>query len=190
MLQNKNIVKLSREQQKAIAEKIELTNEDYELIYINYSKQILSFVTSRVKSKEDAEDLTSLIFERVLHKLKDFQWQDVTISSWIFKIARNAIIDYYRKYSERRNDSSVEQIGDFLRSQEEKIDTLVINDEEEVSLYNSIRELSESDQFLIYYKFFEELSNKEIAKLTGMSETNVGTRLHRLRTKLKKLINK
>ena len=57
-------------------------------------------------------------------------------------------------------------------------------------LYNAIRDLQEDEQFLVYYKFFEELSNKEIADLLNMSETNVGTKLHRARKKLENIIQK
>jgi len=63
-------------------------------------------------------------------------------------------------------------------------DSVIWTGEVEKGLFESISELSEKDQYLIYYKFFEELSNKQIAKITGYSETNIGTKLHRIRKKL------
>jgi RNA polymerase sigma factor (sigma-70 family) len=181
---------LSKEEQQEIAEKKELTNKDYEKIFIAYQPRIFNFICSRVSKKEDAEDITSIVFERVLKKLRDFQWQGITITSWIYRIARNAIIDYYRKNSERQKDASVESIGDFIVSNDEKIEQLIINDEEELVLYNAIRTFSEEDQYLVYYKFFEDLSNKEIAEIMNLTETNVGTRLHRLRNKIKSILDK
>ncbi len=181
---------LSREEQEKIAKKDKLTQKDYKLIYESYYTRIFNFINARVIRREDAEDLASVVFERVLKKLSDFQWQGITITSWIFRIARNAIIDHYRKTSDRDKDPSIEQIGDFLVSNEEKIEQTIIDNEDEIKLYNAIREFKEKDQLLIYYKFFEDLSNKEIAEITGMTETNVGTRLHRIRSKIKDILEK
>lgn len=188
----KNIVMtdLSIQEQEDLAKKHKLTKKDFETVYNAYHQRIFNFINSRVTNSQDAEDITSLVFERVMKKLEDFRWQGITITSWIYRIARNAIIDYYRKYSERNRDSSIERVGDFLVSHEEKIEEIMISDEEVKGLYKSIKYLKEEDQFLIYYKFFEEMSNKEISEATGLSETNVGTKLHRIRQKLAKLIKK
>lgn len=182
------MIKLTREEQEALAKKEELTAEDYHIIYEAYYDKILYFINMRVKKREDAEDLTSLVFEKVLKKLGDFKWQGVTITTWIYRIARNAVIDFYRKNNDRVKDSSIEEIGNFIESEDKHIESILIDDEEEIKLYRSLRDFKEEDQYLIYYKFFEEMSNQDIAKLTGMSETNVGTRLHRLRSKLKKIL--
>jgi RNA polymerase sigma factor (sigma-70 family) len=181
-------IELTKEEQKALAEKKSLTPKDYELIFRVYHPRVYNFIRTRITKKEDVEDITSLVFERVLKKLQDFQWQGTTITSWIFRIARNAIIDHYRKFSERAKDPSVEDVGEYVPSTELRLDTQLINGEEESALYNAIREFKQEDQFLIYYKFFEERSNQAISEITGISETNVGTRLHRIRTKLRALI--
>ncbi|MBP9759121.1 sigma-70 family RNA polymerase sigma factor [Candidatus Dojkabacteria bacterium] len=183
------MIKLSREEQEILAKKEELTNEDYKVIYEAYYDNIFYFVHSRIKKREDAEDITSLVFEKVLKKLKDFKWQGVTITTWIYRIARNAIIDSYRKNNDRTKDSSIEEIGNFIESEDRHIESILIDGEEEIKLYKALRTFNENDQYLIYYKFFEEMSNQDISKVTGMSETNVGTRLHRLRNKLKKIIS-
>lgn len=182
------MIKLSREEQELLAKKDELSEEDYAVIFEAYHDKIYYFINSRIRKREDAEDLTSLVFEKVLKKLKDFKWQGVTITTWIYRIARNAVIDFYRKNNERAKDSSIEEIGNFIESEEKHIESILVDGEEELRLYKALRNFGESDQYLIYYKFFEEMSNQDISKLIGMSETNVGTRLHRLRNKLKKII--
>ena len=65
-----------------------------------------------------------------------------------------------------------------------------MEDETQIHLYNAIREFGDEEQHLIYYKFFAEMSNKEIAEQLELSETNVGTRLHRIRKKLKRVMEK
>jgi len=57
-------------------------------------------------------------------------------------------------------------------------------------LFNAIGELEETDQYLVYYKFFESMSNREISKITGLTETNIGTKLFRIRKKIGKIIKK
>lgn len=184
----KNIKILTRDEQKALATKKDLSKKDFTIIYESYHSRIFNFVNARVSKIQDAEDITALVFEKVLKKLKDFQWQGITITSWIYRIARNAIIDFYRKDADEKTNSSVEEIGEFLVSDDEGLDNILIRDEEHVWLFKALKELDDEDQYLIYYRFYEELSNKEISELLGLSETNVGTRLHRLRSKLKGVV--
>lgn len=143
-----------------------------------------------MSSREVAEDLTSDIFEKILKSINDFQWQGITVSAWIFRIARNHVIDYYRKNSKRKKDRSLDDVANMVASSAPNIEVEIEADEIETELFNSIRELRENDQYLIYYKFFEEMSNKQIAKITGLSETNIGTRLHRIRKKLEKILKR
>ena len=165
-----------------------LTKKDFEILYETYFKKVYDFVFKRTNNKEIAEDLTQEIFEKILKTIQDFQWQGVTVSAWIFRIARNHIIDYYRKNNKHKNDRPFEEIANMLISTVQNLEYQIEGAEEEIALYNALRELSEEEQFLIYYKFFEEMSNKEIANLTKISESNIGTKLHRIRKKLAKII--
>lgn len=167
-----------------------MSQKDFTNIYETHYAKVLGFVKKRVSNNTVAEDLTSEIFEKVLVSIQDFQWQGITVTAWIFKIARNHIIDYYRKSEKFKGDKSLEDIVNFLETNVPGVDIEAEADEEEIELYNAIRELDTEDQYLVYYKFFEELSNKEIADMMNLTETNVGTKLHRTRKKLEKIINK
>lgn len=181
---------ISIKRQRKIFAKKELTKKDFSKIYETHYDKVLSFVKKRVTNDAVAEDLTSEIFEKVLISLADFQWQGITVSAWIFKIARNHIIDYYRKNEKYKGDKSLEDVVNFIESNIPSVDIEAEADEEEVELYNALRNLDEQEQYLIFYKFFEELSNKQIAELLNISETNVGTKLHRSRKKLERIIQK
>jgi RNA polymerase sigma-70 factor (ECF subfamily) len=141
-----------------------------------------------VSNKETAEDLTSEVFEKILKTIDDFQWQGISIGAWVFRIARNHLIDHYRKMNKFKNDKSFEDIVNLVESSLPSAEMEIERDEEDVLLFNALKELPEEDQYLIYYKFFEEMSNSRIAQITGLSETNIGTKLHRIRKKLAKLI--
>lgn len=173
-----------------VLEKKSFSKKDFSKLYKEMYKRVYEFVYKRIGTKEVSEDLTSDIFEKIYKSIDDFKWQGINVSAWIYRIARNRIIDYYRKSAKRRNDSSIYDLSNIIKSDEKKEDEIMLEREEYTYLYNSIREFNEEDQYLIYYKFFEELSNKEISDLTQLSETNVGTRLHRIRKKLLKIIKK
>lgn len=159
-------------------------------MYEDHYPKVYGFVLKRVTNKTVAEDLTAEIFEKVLKYSDDFQWQGISVSSWIFRIARNHIIDFYRKNSKYVGNSSLDDVINFIEAKVPNVDIEAERDESEVELYLAIKELDSEEQYLIYYKFFEELPNKKIAEITGMSETNVGTKLHRIRKKLQQIMEK
>jgi len=168
--------------------KEDLSQKDFAKLYKSYNKRIYDFLFKRVSNKEIAEDLTSEIFEKIFKTINDFQWQGITVSAWIFRIARNHLIDHYRKNNKHKRDTSLEDIINNVISCSPSIECELENKESETRLFNAMRELTPEDQYLIYYKFYEEMSNKHIAELTNMSETNIGTKLHRIRKKLAKYI--
>lgn len=119
----------------------------------------------------------------------DYQWQGISVSAWIYRIARNHLIDYYRKQNKYKNDKSFDDVVNIVESNLPTAETEIVRDEEDIILYRAIRELDEEDQYLVYYKFFEGMSNSQISQIIGQTETNVGTRLHRIRKRMKKLID-
>jgi len=161
---------------------------DFPVLYQIFYQKIVDFLVKKVSSKETAEDLAEEVFEKVLKTIGDYQWQGISISAWIYRIARNHLIDYYRKQNKFKNDRSFDEVINIVESNLPTAETEIIQDEEDIILYRAMQELDEDDQYLIYYKFFEEMSNSEIAPLVGQTETNVGTRLHRIRKKMEKLI--
>ncbi len=72
----------------------ELYEENFERVY--------AFVGSRVRDRDEAEDLTSEIFHRALKNLPRFEWRGVSFAAWLFKIASNAIIDRAKRAAKNR----------------------------------------------------------------------------------------
>lgn len=161
---------------------------DFVKLYQIFSKKIFDFLKRKVSNKEIAEDLTAEVFEKVLKTINDYQWQGISVSAWIYRVARNHLIDYYRKQNKFKDDTSFDDVVNIVESNSPTAETEIIQDEEDIILFRTLKELDEEDQYLIYYKFFEEMSNSEIAQIVGQTETNVGTRLHRIRKKMEKII--
>jgi RNA polymerase sigma factor (sigma-70 family) len=174
--------------EKELVKKIKEDKKYFSDLYNEYYPLVLGYFRRRVSGIQTSEDLSSEVFEKVLKAIDDYKWQGVTLSAWIFKIARNLLTDYYRKKGSTGGAVSLTEVEDIVRDPEISVISDAIADEEERALYDALREFREEDQYLIYYKFFEELSNKEIAQLTGLAESNVGTRLYRIRNKLKSFL--
>lgn len=159
-------------------------------VYQKYYKLVLNYIRNRISNKAIGEDLASEVFEKALKAIDDFKWQGVSLSAWIFRIARNLLTDYYRKVGRTGENISLTEIENLFEDVEANQYLDFIRDEENRALYDTIRDFKEKDQYLIYYKFFEELKNKEISRITGLSESNVGTRLYRIRKKLRVILKK
>ncbi len=154
-------------------------------LYENYKDKIFGYILKKVSVRDVAEDLTSVTFEKALKKLDYFQWQGISFGSWLFKIARNTVYDHFRVSKEDRKF----KLDD--RENEEKIRTIeaqILHDEKELDLFRAISQFDKEDQYLLYYKYFVGLQNKQIAEKTGLSDSNVATKLFRLRKKLRKIL--
>jgi RNA polymerase sigma factor (sigma-70 family) len=92
-----NIKKISNTKDEKFMLKERYSKSDFTKIYSLFNKKILDFLSKKVSSKEIAEDLTAEVFEKVFKTLGDYQWQGISVSAWIYRIARNHLIDYYRK---------------------------------------------------------------------------------------------
>lgn len=68
-----------------------------EQLYIAYHPKVLRYIQSRVSNHSDAEDLAATVFLKVFSKLAEFDVQKASLSTWIFTITRNTVIDYFRQ---------------------------------------------------------------------------------------------
>lgn len=183
-MKNKEVYK----DEKELVKLIKKDKAYFGKVYEQYYRLILNYLKKRMHSYAQSEDLASEVFEKAYRAIDDFRWQGISLSAWIFRIARNLLTDYYRKVGKGANDISLTEIEDLFEDEEVSLFVEYARSEEDLALYDALREFNELDQHLIYYKFFEDLSNKEIATITGLAESNVGTRLYRIRRKLKHLL--
>ena len=186
-------------EEEVIVEKVKRDSNAYDKIYKLYHQKIFVYVFSFVKNQENAEDITSIVFEKALKGINSFQWEGVSLQSWLYKIARNTINDFYRKAYNKFPSLSMDQeigsmqnlqmkISDVIYNNEDSIELQIIKSDEEEKLYAVLQLFGEEDQYLLYYKYFETMSNKQIAKILEISETNVGTKLQRIRIKIKNFL--
>jgi len=139
---------------------------------------------SRVYSKvmQDREDLMNDIILELWKSFKSFNGNS-KISTWIYRVAFNTSMNYKRK---NRNDSLFISLNDFKKSDSFPWFTEPENSSELEILYNCIDELNEINKAIIML-YLDGNSHEEISEITGISKTNVGTRISRIKEQIKNL---
>ncbi|MEX1013684.1 MAG: sigma-70 family RNA polymerase sigma factor [Candidatus Paceibacterota bacterium] len=157
-------------------------------LYDKYIDRIYRYIFIRVSNKTEAEDVTQQVFLKAWKNINRYETQKNTpFSSWLYTIAKNSIIDYYRKDRDHLDiDFVSDKISTSEKHQEEKTDT-----ELRIELVkNQLNRLSEDEQDVLIMRFIDEMSNKEVAKITGKTSGAVRVMQHRALKKLKKQIKK
>lgn len=148
-------------------------------IYDHFLPRVYHFFCYKIGDADVAEELTATTFEkawagreRYIHEMSKFQ-------SWLFGIAKKVAADYFRRHKMEIPLDSATTISN--QNVEKDVDTQ-LDFECLAGLLNS---LSERERILVALKYGAELNNREIARMTGLSETNVGTILFRTVAKLR-----
>lgn len=139
-----------------------------------FYQPMLGFIQRRVHSLEDAEDLTQEVFLRAFHS----NWTQINhLKGWLFKIARNLIIDYYRSKSPKYSDSDIES----LLYPEGEVDGLL---EMAECVRPFIQTLEKPLCDLLTQVDLEGVSQKQLAQELGISYSALKSQVQRARKKL------
>lgn len=149
-------------------------------LYQNYDAKIETFVYSRIYASRDAEDLIAEIWEKIIFHLKNFKGKFAdSFKSWIFTIARNTLINFYKKNSTSKENLTIEQMENLLFYDFEKDDFY-----QSKELYAFVEQLPDQQAQTVKLKYFEDFKNKEIAQKLQVSEKTVASNLSRALKKL------
>jgi len=144
-------------------------------LYDEFFDKIYRYIFIRVRSKEVAEDLSSQTFLRLLEKISDFTWRGSGFSAWLFRIANNLVIDWFRVNKEVSKEIEVE---------DEKASTeySVITNESFKEVILALKTLTDNQQQVIILRLVSGLTCRETAEVLDLSEANVRTLQYRALT--------
>ncbi|MDN4607135.1 sigma-70 family RNA polymerase sigma factor [Sporosarcina highlanderae] len=148
-----------------------------------YSDDILHLVYTYVKNRTIAEDLAQEIFIKCYEKLNQFNRQS-TIKTWLYRIASNHCKDYLRSWHYRKITLS-NKVFDHIPSKSKQVEEEVIKHSEENNLTNAVMNLPLKYREVVFLHYYEELSLKEISKITSVNINTLKTRLKRAKELLK-----
>jgi RNA polymerase sigma-70 factor, ECF subfamily len=173
---------------EAVAERMPITSgtdtETFAALYERTFPRVYAYVASLLRDRSAAEDVTAQAFERAYRKRTSYRSRRGSMEAWLFGIARNAALDELRRRKRRAS----------LETDPEDTSARSLDDHAELALRReavraALTTLDGKERDLVALKFSGGLTNAEIARVLGMSETNAGTRLHRALTKLRKACN-
>ena len=152
-------------------------------IYDIYIDDIYRFIFYKVGQREVAEDLTEDTFFKAWQKLDSFSQTKHPFSSWLYRIAKNTVIDYFRK--ERVN---IEELQ--IDIADEKVDTKKHTEQyfNQQHLQEALSKIPEKQREVVVLRYVNELSHKEISEVLDKSEVAVRSLLSRGMAKLKEIM--
>ena len=152
---------------------------DIEQIYSVFSSKVMGYICARVRNRADAEDLCADVFEKVQRKLGEFDSTKASLSTWIFTITRNTVIDHYRR--SKPSEELDENLAD-----DTELDEGILNNETLSELAGALRALPEELRDLIVLRYYDGKPLTEIAELMGLSYGAVKLRHQSALSKLRK----
>ena len=160
----------------------------FEALYRESRDDVFAYVAGLLRDRSAAEEVTSAAFEKAWRKRRQIDPERGSARSWLFGIARNAALDELRRLSRRADlaDDAAESAGAAGAQGGPSAGDPAEVAIRRTALRQAMASLNGRERELIALKFFAGLSNSEIADVIGASETNTGTRIHRVVQKLRR----
>ena len=156
----------------------------FDQLYRKSRDDVYAYAAGLLRDRAAAEDVTATAFERAYRKRSRFDADRGSPRAWLFGIARNAALDELRRRGRHAQmNAEPEDLADLGTPHPAERSEL------RLALAGAIGSLAGAERELIALKFFAGLSNAEIGRVLGTSESNVGTKLHRTINKLREVLD-
>ena len=158
-------------------------------LYDHHIKPIYRFIAVKVGTKQEAEDLAHEVFMSAWQKLPNFESQGFPFSSWLYKIARNRVIDHYRT---KKTNVSIDEditISETLFSDSVDPESGFDRGQQLSKIKIAMQDLNAEQREVITMRFVEDLSPLEIAQILNKREGTIRIIQHRAILKIKKNID-
>ena len=132
-------------------------------LYELHFDRIYAFVARRVGDRDKAEDLTSEVFHKALASLNTYEWRGLPFAAWLYRIASNAIADHARRATRELRNSADSPEEPARKPEQEAA-------ENSARLFRLVERLPAEQKRVIFQRFVEQRSIKEIAQQLGRSE--------------------
>jgi RNA polymerase sigma-70 factor, ECF subfamily len=148
---------------------------DWDEVYAEQLPRVLNFFRYRLGQTADVEDLTARTFEKAWRARHRYRRDLAGFSTWLLTIARNVAIDHLR--ARRRHEPL--DLAAVVASPDHTPEQQAVRQSEAQRLAALLATLEPRQRELIAMKYGADMTNRAIAHATGLSESNVGTILHR-----------
>ena len=139
-----------------------MNHPDITLIYMEYRERVMGYIYARLRSQADAEDVCQDVFEKIYTKLDSFDPEKSSISTWIYSITRNSVIDYYRRSHPHEDlDENI--------AREDAVEDGLLSDETLEELAEALMKLPVQLREIVVLRYYDGIPLTEIAKKMNLS---------------------
>jgi RNA polymerase sigma-70 factor, ECF subfamily len=165
--------------ERDLVEQARRDRQAFGVLYDRYVDQIYTFAYRQTNDDALAKDITAITFEKALRHLNRYQWQGTAFIAWLYRIARNEIIQHHRR------QRWLAPLRGWLISAS-NVEKTAQSHEQQDAVQVALQRLPDRDREVIILRFFEDLTSAEVAEVLGCSTTNVYVKLHRALTRLRR----
>ncbi|MBQ0002818.1 MAG: sigma-70 family RNA polymerase sigma factor [Treponema sp.] len=134
-------------------------------VYRDYADKVKYYILGKVTNEADAEDLHSIIFQKIFDKIDTYDEKKASVSTWVYTITHNTVCDYFKT---KKNIVSLE---DDVLAADENLDN-ICKKETLDELADALLKLKENERQIIVLVFYQDMTIKEAAAKIGMSYSN------------------
>ena len=185
---------MEKEEEEKIIEEIKIDPEKFSIIFNEYYQKILNYILRRVGSISISEDIASDVFLKTFKSLNKFKWLDIPFSAFLYRVANNEIVSYYRFNNRHKvisldkvlEDKNIEPASDEdIHKELESLEQDIARHKEFIEIQKSISSLPLKYQEVISLRFFENKKIYEIAEILNKKEGTVKSLIYRGLEKLR-----
>jgi RNA polymerase sigma-70 factor (ECF subfamily) len=154
----------------------------FRVLYELYYPRILNYIHYRVNDESIASDLTAQVFLKALQNLKKYEVRDVPFSAWLYKIAYNETMMYFRNSRSVEYIVIDEQLADSMAEDAQMQDLEKLKD----ILMKVLQDLDTEERQMIDLRYYQKMSYREIGYILGITENNAKVRTYRVLDKIRK----
>lgn len=128
---------------------------------------------------DSAEELSARTFEKAWRSRNKYSHEKSAVTTWIITIAKHTLIDYYRT---KKTEYPIDKLDEKQESglQKQDLEQEILQTEIFEKLRKLLFQLPDRERELVALKYGTEMTNRDIAEITGLTESNIGTILHRV----------
>jgi len=163
--------------------------EAFGQLYEEHFDRIYRYVMLRVRNQADAEDITQQVFLKALENIGSYRWRGMPFASWLFRIAHNLVVDYWKKKSREKVAAvAPEEIDQMVEESSNDPATLAELNFDMKQLAAACEQLTDGQREIVSLRFAGGLSVAEAAKVMGKSEGAVKVLHHAALVKLRRIL--
>lgn len=161
--------------ERDLVKRVKENKQEFLVIYETHFQRIYNYAYFRTMDTNEAEEITSQTFLAALESIENFEYRDVPLAVWLYKIASNALTDLYRRKGKSVELTEEHACLDFNCEPEQ----VFLGKTEKEQLLQQLNNLPESQQQAIFLRYMHNFSHKEIAQIMDKTEGAVKQLLHR-----------